>query len=105
MVLLRSRLAIAALGAVALLWPSRAESPVGASGLPSLGHVTVQHQLIHVPVLTTPRRPVQAAAMAGQRRPSATAQPRTERSLAARASRMLMGDGRYRPEPFPRPGR
>jgi hypothetical protein len=104
MVLLRSKLAIAALGAVALLWPSRAESPVGATSLPPFSQVTVQHQLIHVPLVAPPRRPVPSRGNAGPRLASGTDRRRPDRGLAARATRLLVGDGRYRPEPFPRPG-
>jgi hypothetical protein len=70
--------------------------------------VRVERELIHVP---PPRRdaPVSRADLhrpnavkfAAVRGPAA----RPPNSVIGRARRMLLGDGRYRPEPFPRPGR
>ena len=106
----RSKGIVLTLGAVALLWPATAESPVGAATAPlapaRAAAVTVQHELVLVSAATS-------MASAPRRRPASPAVRLTEapaRSLkpagfALRAGRALMGDGRYRPEPFPRPGR
>ena len=105
----RPKLVLVALAATALFWPATAESPVGAAALPSVAPVTIERQLIHVPARpsrTTPRtRPPKPrvadghvlAAKKPEREPAAG-------GLAARASRLLLGDGRHRPQPFPRPG-
>ena len=106
----RPKLVLAALAASALFWPSTAESPVGAAALPSIAPVTIERQLIHVPARpsrATPRtRPLKPRVAEGQ----VLAAKKTEHEpsaggLAVRASRLLLGDGRHRPEPFPRPGR
>jgi hypothetical protein len=88
----------------ALLWPSRAESPVQAlvNGAPA--EIRIEHQLIHVvEAPPPPRRPAAAALnrLASVRKPVQRARQET---LVVRAGRLLMGDGRFRPEPFPRPG-
>jgi hypothetical protein len=86
-----------------LLWPSRAESPVHAvASAPA--DITIEHQLIQVTESATPRRRPPTAAVsrvAAVRKPG---QRSRREALVVRAGRLLMGDGRYRPEPFPRPG-
>jgi hypothetical protein len=101
----RSKLILAFLTLAALLWPARAESPVQARGSEASAHVRVEHQLIHVMESSAPvRRPTAAGVnrLASVRKPVQRA--RSE-GLVARAGRLLAGNGRYRPEPFPRPGR
>jgi hypothetical protein len=96
----------ACLGAAILLWPSTAESPVSAAPPIEPAGVTVEHQLIRVGAAAhAPRakpRPVRAGTRLAFTKPS---QPVVAKSLGARAGRLLLGDGRHRPEPFPRPGR
>jgi hypothetical protein len=106
----RSKWIVLTLAAVALLWPATAESPVGAATAAVVpaqaAAVTVEHELVLVSAPTS-------VAPAPRRRPTPSAVRLTAgpgRSLkpagfALRAGRALIGDGRYRPEPFPRPGR
>jgi hypothetical protein len=63
--------------------------------------IRVVHQLVQVPVFTSPVRtrtppppPIRRARIEGNPEPA---------RLASRARRVLLGDGHYRPEPFPRP--
>ena len=106
----RSKWIVLTLAAVALLWPATAESPVGAATAAmapaQAAAVTVEHELVRVSAARSRapaprRRPTPAAVRltAGPGRPLKPA------GFALRAGRALMGDGRYRPEPFPRPGR
>ena len=103
----RPKLVIAALAATALFWPATAESPVGAAALPAIAPVTIERQLIHVPARPTSVRPPKLPRLPEGNlraaRPQAPARPAG--GVVARASRLLLGDGRHRPEPFPRPGR
>lgn len=88
----------------ALLWPSRAESPVQALVNSTPADIRIEHQLIQVTESPTPRRrppTVAVSRVASVRKP---AQRSRQEALVVRAGRLLMGDGRYRPEPFPRPG-
>lgn len=103
---------------VALLSPSTAESPVVAVAQPGSPPrvlsevewkpepaVTVTHELVRVTeaVSDAPRvRLPSAPAPLVSRKP---VQSQKSEGFAARAGRVLLGDGRYRPEPFPRPGR
>src|SRR5687767_1698886 len=84
--------------------PSRARAaavppePVGR--MPETPAVQLEHQLIRVPEVRSPR-----AVPAPRRAPPATRLARLHadrHAPLARARRMLVGDGRYRPEPFPR---
>jgi hypothetical protein len=64
--------------------------------------VRIEHRLIQIVPLPTPTlraRPVVPAVnrVTDSRKPESN-------HLVARARRALVGDGRYRPEPFPRPG-
>jgi hypothetical protein len=102
----RWKLIVLTLGAVALLWPATAESPVGAAAAPSVpevASVTVEHELIQV----TAAAPVQPRLPSSPTVRLAAGPARSIKTggFAVRAGRALMGDGRYRPEPFPRPGR
>lgn len=99
------KLVIAALAAGGLFWPTTAESPVGAAALPSIAPVTIERQLIRVPARPIVIKPSKPRAAEGHLR-AAKPLDRTApaNGIAARASRLLLGDGRHRPEPFPRPG-
>ncbi len=102
------KLIIAALAVAALLWPQPAIAPIAAQQ-PPLDSVRVESELIRVvpsrddiaarSARTNRGAPVKLAAVPkpAHRTPS--------QSVVERARRMLVGDGRYRPEPFPRPGR
>jgi hypothetical protein len=93
------------------LFPTRAESPLRASPmparadtpLPALPSVTVEHDYLRI----APR--VVAPTPSNYRRISAprvvTPEQKSARGLFARAARAVLGDGRHRPEPFPRPHR
>lgn len=104
------------LGAFAVLWPATAESPVGAVGrvmadtVRTDDTVRIEHEVIHIapPPRTSARRvlpernrslPVR---FASDQRPAQRSKAPT---IAERATRAFLGDGRYRPQPFPRPGR
>jgi hypothetical protein len=63
--------------------------------------VRIDHQLIEVPVPRPPPRPTRRPSFAKSDR-SARHARRPEEALAARARRLIVGDGQYRPEPFPR---
>jgi hypothetical protein len=98
---------IIAAAALLTLSPATAESPVGASRQGMRPAVHVEHQLVEAlepPRAASARRRRQAMPA----RPSAVqfaARPDPAAGLAARAGRLFLGDGRFRPEPFPRPGR
>ena len=104
--MLSPKLIIAA-AALLTLSPATAESPAGASPQATPSSVRIEHQLVEAferpRLASVPRR-----RQAMPPRPSAvqfadrSARPA---GLAARAGRLLLGDGRFRPEPFPRPGR
>ena len=105
---LRPKLIVMTLVGTTLLWPSTAESPVGAAAAPAavpVAAVTVQHEFIRVGAAPSPpRAPRQRLSLPAVR--LASGPPRSRPAgLALRAGRALMGDGRYRPEPFPRLGR
>ena len=95
----------AGLTALALLWPAPAESPVPA-GQASPGRVQIQHELIRIEPAppTAPQRSVRRPRLSSATRLAAfkPSPARTQANLAVRAGRMLAGDGRYRPQPFPR---
>lgn len=105
MTLLAPKVFGAGLTALALLWPVPADSPLTA-GQASPGRVRIQHELIQI----VPRPP--AAPHRGIRRPRLSRstrlaaftqpRPRTDANFAVRAGRLIAGDGRYRPQPFPR---
>lgn len=85
--------------------------------------VVVEHELVHIehptadvsaPAATSPvaARPVAAPArkfvpsriIAKQHSPARVVPAARNRSIAARAKRIVFGDGRYRPQPFPGSG-
>lgn len=103
-----SKLIVMVVSTLGLLWPSTAESPAAAAPPPSPGIVHVEHELILVPARKAePRRlPVRTATTRqAWRKPSPVPTSPPSDGIRARAGRILIGDGRYRPEPFPRPGR
>jgi hypothetical protein len=104
-ILRHPKLVIAALAAVGLFWPTTAESPVGAAALPPIAPVTIERQLIRVPARPMVTKPSKPRVAEGHLR-AANPRERTApaKGLVVRASRLLLGDGRHRPEPFPRPG-
>lgn len=76
---------------------------------PSDDSVQVVYDLIHVTPAPTrsaqqPPRAAPAVRKSAVQRAEASSDRRTDSSrLIARASRVLIGDGRHRPEPFPKP--
>ena len=109
----RSKWIVLMLAAVALLWPATAESPVGAAAAPlapaQAAAVTVEHELVVVspapPLAATPPRRSAPPASPAVRLTAGPGRALKPAGFAVRAGRALVGDGRYRPEPFPRPGR
>jgi hypothetical protein len=97
------------------LFPRRAESPLRASQAPAdfplrasqapvpapLPSVTIEHDFVRIAPTTRMGAPYRKIAAPAKRPPA----PRVSNSLLARAARAVLGDGRHRPEPFPRPGR
>jgi hypothetical protein len=88
-------------GAATLPLPAVAAPPVQPSSAPppEAESVRVEHQLVQASLFVPLARPRFAHA-AVTRRADVRRDPHR---FVARASRALMGDGRYRPEPFPRP--
>jgi hypothetical protein len=90
-------LCVAGLGATCF-WPQQAESPHAppADARP----VVVEHRFVTVPEPASAppavARPVRRAAVRSRPR-------REPGTLLGRAARAVLGDGRHRPEPFPRP--
>ena len=107
MAVLSSKLILSA-AALLTLYPATAESPVGAAAPSVSPAIRIEHQLVEAlerPGHTTaePRRRQRLPP-----RPSTlqfAVRSAESPGLAARAGRILFGDGRFRPEPFPRPGR
>jgi hypothetical protein len=104
-----TKLIVAGLTISVLLWPRTATAPVAASP-PPVDSVTVEHELVRVvPLHTSPpppptvrrNRPQPTRLAAVQR----ATNPLPARGVVERTKRAFFGDGRYRPEPFPRPGR
>jgi hypothetical protein len=104
----------------ALLMPWRTASPLpGSTAVAAPSHtderVQIQHELVRVPV-TVPKPPEKSARLA-QPNPTfpvrdtrALSQPlrasnrvtEPEPGLVGKTVKRIVGDGRYRPEPFPR---
>jgi hypothetical protein len=104
--LFHPKLIMMSLGAVALLWPSPADSPVRTAIPAEPAPVRIEHQLIRINPPPPPQRPRPRVAYLVNRLADGKTPPAPpSRGLVVRAGRMLVGDGRYRPEPFPRPGR
>ena len=106
---------------IALLMPWRTESPLpGSTGVAAPSRtderVRIEHDLVRIPV-TAPKpvksarvvRPVPAPSVQRShvesqplRASNSTRESDRERGLVGKAVKRIMGDGRYRPEPFPR---
>lgn len=78
--------------------PARTASPAAPEARPE---VRIEHQVIEVPTPAAPAPILRAVAPA--RSVSARAGREGSAPFVSRARRVLVGDGRYRPEPFPRP--
>jgi hypothetical protein len=80
-------------------------APPAASDGPIGSQVIIEHQMIEVPMPAPP--PTILRAVRPARSTSASASPHARRDppgpFVVRARRVLVGDGRYRPEPVPRP--
>jgi hypothetical protein len=96
-------------GVLTLLWPAPSQVPAGlaaqtqasvagATAQPPL-EVRVQHQLVSAD--TVVQEPVPTIRSAARMPRSATQQMQANAGVVTRARRLLFGDGRYRPEPFP----
>jgi hypothetical protein len=103
-----------------LLMPWRTESPLPGStavAAPSRTdeRVRIEHEVVRIPV-TAPKPPVKSARLAqpvltpslqrsrvaSQPLRASNATPDPESNLVGKAVKRIVGDGRYRPEPFPR---
>jgi hypothetical protein len=86
------------------LWPQgQPETPrtTGELAAPPPPAIRLEHQIIEVqPPKAAKRAPRRRVAPAATRLASISVQGDT--TLVARARRAVLGDGRYRPEPFPR---
>lgn len=80
--------------------PAGDTAPPAAPGSRIDQSVIIEHQVIEVPP-PTPRPRLRA--VSPPRRASAGSGRDLPVQIASRARRILVGDGRYRPEPFPRP--
>jgi hypothetical protein len=94
-----------ALMAAVGLFPRRAESPARGTRVQRppapLPSVTLAHDFVRVSAAVV-APPARRARTTARTRETAT---KPARRLLARAGRALLGDGRHRPEPFPRPDR
>ena len=84
-----------AAGAVAAPAAAYARTP------PAADSVTVSHE--YLTVQSKPTRPSPGAVTRARRTLHARTQRPQQTGFVVRAGRMLVGDGRHRPEPFPRP--
>jgi hypothetical protein len=100
------KLIIAVLATTALLWPRPATAPVAAERAAN-DHVKVEHELIHVvPFRNAVTPPPPRIQRSSSVKPAVASKPPDRpKGALGRARRILLGDGRYRPEPFPRPAR
>lgn len=104
----RPKLILAALGSLALLWPSGNRSPAPVLSPATTASVRIERQLVYVSEPVAAVRPPRRHVSAPATRYAVAPLPRTREKphgFVERAGRMLLGDGRYRPEPFPRAGR
>jgi hypothetical protein len=113
-------LALVVLGALALFQPGSAGDVVASheTSPPPLAPVTVRHELVTVPApapTAPPTRTAHRADPPAAPAPTLGARPTTagasapavqpasrDQSFFNRARRAVVGDGRYRPQPFPR---
>ncbi len=108
MIVVLSRLDAVPQASDAPLRQGPASSPAGDTAPPAAPgsgidrSVIIEHQVIEVPTPTPTARP-RLRAVSPARRASAGSGRDLPVQIASRARRILVGDGRYRPEPFPRP--
>ena len=97
---------IVSLAATMVLVARTSEAPLPAAhDRSSLPRVQIEQELVTIPV--TPPKPVgvpPAPAVQHVRGTVPVARPEARPRLLTRTARAVLGDGRYRPEPFPRPG-
>lgn len=98
------RILLIGLGAILVaLLPALADSPLAdppAPTAPEPAAVHVEHELVAVTIVAETVAPRQIA-----ERGRPLPQRRTRREgFVSRARQLIVGDGRYRPEPFPRAG-
>ena len=104
----------------ALLVPWRPESPLPGSTVAAPSRtderVRIEHELVRIPVTARPAvkstrltQPVpipapnvQRTRVEGQPLRASNPAPEPERGLVGKAVQRIVGNGRYRPEPFPR---
>jgi hypothetical protein len=100
------KLIIVALAIAALLWPRPVTAPIAAQHAPN-DTVKVKEEIIYAPASpATVIRPSARPSPSSSVKSAATRRPADRpKGFVERARRTLLGDGRYRPEPFPRPGR
>lgn len=70
-----------------------------ADAVPENPSVRIVHELIAVPIVTTP--PIRKAAAEPVTRVRLDETKHDKPGFAMQAKRILLGDGRYRPQPFP----
>jgi hypothetical protein len=76
--------------------------PAPAAAKAPLPSVTLQHQLIQIEPAPRPRPTLRLRRQLPATRLASASGPIRTDSLVARARRAVVGDGRFRPEPFPR---
>jgi len=109
----RALCAIACAATAALFVPTAAEAPelsqqVGPPVVsPSPPSVTIERSIVRIPITTatTPAFRKSAAASRPRAVPDRQAAAPPARSVFARAAKAFVGNGRARPEPFPRVSR
>jgi hypothetical protein len=99
---------IGPVAALVALLPALAETPMvkppPAPALNEAPAVRVVHELVGASVLIErPIEPVERRA-AARRAPAAPSRHTQQPGFVARARQVLLGDGRHRPQPFPRVG-
>jgi hypothetical protein len=99
---------IAPVAALVALLPALAESPMveppPAPALNEAPAVRVVHELVGATVLI--ERPIEPIGRrsAARRAPAAPSRHTQQPGIVSRARQLLLGDGRHRPQPFPRVG-
>lgn len=100
---------VTAAGATALLAGKQAPDADIQAGTPAVirhepaRDVRVRHEFVRIPLPpVAPRLEARAAAPAAPRRARPARAEADDEALLSKARRVLVGDGRYRPEPFPR---
>jgi hypothetical protein len=85
--------------------PAAAPGPAAAESPSTSPSVRIEHELIEVPVVKSPQPPAPVASPIRDRvrRARLTDSGSSRPSFALNARRILLGDGRDRPSPVPRP--